>query len=68
MESKQNAANFPPLHLPSVEIADSGTVRLGDSGITGQFPPLRLSPVKVADSGKVRLGDSGITAQFPLKQ
>jgi len=31
---------FPPLVQPKPEIADRGTVRLGDSCITAGFPPL----------------------------
>jgi hypothetical protein len=32
---------FPPLRQPKPEIADRGTVRLGDSCITAAFPPHR---------------------------
>jgi hypothetical protein len=35
-----NAA-FPPLRQPKPEIADRGTVRLGDACITAEFPPRR---------------------------
>src|SRR6266446_6941039 len=35
-----NAA-FPPLRQPRPEIADRGTVRLGDANITAEFPPRR---------------------------
>ena len=35
-----NAA-FPPLRHPKPEIADRGTVRLGDANITAEFPPRR---------------------------
>jgi hypothetical protein len=32
---------FPPLRQPKPEIADRGTVRLGDANITAEFPPSR---------------------------
>ena len=32
---------FPPLRQPKTEIADRGTVRLGDACITAEFPPRR---------------------------
>ena len=32
---------FPPLRQPKPEIADRGTVRLGDACITAEFPPHR---------------------------
>ena len=67
MSSQQIAAYFPALRLPNSKIVDTGKIRLGDSGITGEFPPLRLPTAKIADPGKVRLGDSGITGNFPLK-
>ena len=35
------AAAFPPLRQPKPEIADRGTVRLGDANITAEFPPRR---------------------------
>ena len=57
------AAAFPPLRQTRPEIADRGTVRLGDSCITAVFPPLRQP--ETADRGTVRLGDSCITAAFP---
>ena len=53
---------FPPLVQPKPEIADRGTVRLGDSCITAAFPPL----CSQSDRGTVRLGDACITAAFPL--
>ena len=34
-------AEFPPLRQPRPEIADRGTVRLGDACITAEFPPYR---------------------------
>jgi hypothetical protein len=46
------------------KIADRGTVRLGDSCITGEFPPLRPSETETADRGTVHLGDANITAAF----
>jgi hypothetical protein len=58
-------AEFPPLRRPKPEIADRGTVRLGDSCITAVFPPLRRPKLEIADRGTVRLGDSCITAVFP---
>ena len=54
---------FPPLRQPKPEIADRGTVRLGDSCITAAFPP--LSQPETGERGTVRLGDPCITA-FPL--
>lgn len=53
------------VQLPTPEIADRGTVRLGSSGITGNFPPLRRPKPEIADRGAVRLGSSGIKANFP---
>jgi hypothetical protein len=35
------AAGFPPLRQTRPEIADRGTVRLGDACITAEFPPHR---------------------------
>jgi hypothetical protein len=35
------AAAFPPLRQPKPEIADRGTVRLGDANITAEFPSRR---------------------------
>ena len=32
--------DFPPLRQPKHEIADRGTVRLGDACITAELPPL----------------------------
>ena len=32
---------FPALRQPKPEIADRGTVRLGDANITAEFPPHR---------------------------
>jgi hypothetical protein len=32
---------FPSLRQPKPEIADRGTVRLGDANITAEFPPRR---------------------------
>jgi len=58
------AAAFPPLRQPKPEIADRGTVRLGDSCITAEFPPLRQSKTETADRGTVRLGGANITAEF----
>jgi hypothetical protein len=56
---------FPPLRQPKPEIADRGTVRLGESCITAAFPPLRQPKPEIADRGTVRLGESCITAEFP---
>ena len=57
---------FPPLRQPKPEIADRGTVRLGDSCITAAFPPLWQPKPETGDRGTVRLGDTFITAAFPL--
>jgi len=35
------AASFPTLRQPSPELADRGTVRLGDACITAELPPHR---------------------------
>ena len=35
------AAAFPALRQPKPEVADRGTVRLGDANITAEFPPRR---------------------------
>ena len=35
------ATGFPPLRQPRSEIADRGTMRLGDCCIAAEFPPLR---------------------------
>ena len=56
---------LPPLRQPRPEIADHGTVRLGDACITAEFPPLRRPWPEIADRGTVRLGDACITAEFP---
>jgi hypothetical protein len=50
---------------PKPEIADRGTVRLGDANIAAAFPPLRQPKPEIADRGTVRLGDANITAAFP---
>ena len=34
-------SGFPPLRQPKPEIADRGTVRLGESCVTAEFPPRR---------------------------
>jgi hypothetical protein len=62
------AAEFPPLRQPRPEIADHGTVRLGDGCITAEFPPLRQPRPEIADHGTVRLGDGCITAEFPPRR
>ena len=59
---------FPPLRQPKPEIADRGTVRLGDACITAEFPPLRQPKPEIADRGTVRLGDACITAEFPPRR
>jgi hypothetical protein len=61
-------AVFPPLRQPDPEIADRGTVRLGDSCITAVFPRLRQPEPEIADPGTVRLGDSCIAAAFPPRR
>ena len=35
------AADFSALRQPKPEVADRGTVRLGDANITAEFPPRR---------------------------
>ena len=66
MAPVRNTDRFPPLTLPNAATTDPGTVRLGDSAITGKFPPLRKPDQKTADPGAVRLGDSAIGGSFPL--
>jgi len=56
---------FPPMRQPKPEIADRGTVRLGDACIAADFPPMRQPKPEIADRGTVRLGDACIAAQFP---
>ena len=41
LPSISGTGTFPPLRQPKPEIADRGTVRLGDSCITAAFPPHR---------------------------
>jgi hypothetical protein len=62
------AAAFPPLRQPKPEIADRGTVRLGDANITAAFPALRRPKPEIADRGTVRLGDANITAELPSRR
>lgn len=62
--TKKTTAKFPPLRAPAAEIADPGTVRLGDSSISGRFPTLRAPNAEIADPGHVRFGDSSITGHF----
>ena len=56
---------FPRMRQPKPEIADRGTVRLGDACIAADFPPMRQPKPEIADRGTVRLGDACIAAQFP---
>ena len=56
------------LQPPTPEIADRGTVRLGDGIITGGFPTLRMPKPEIADRGTVRLGDGIITGGFPVSR
>jgi len=62
---KPNQKPMPPLSRPAPEIADRGTVRLGDSNVTAEFPPAARPAPEIADRGTVRLGDSNVTAEFP---
>ena len=39
--SGSTTTGFPALRQPKPEIADRGTVRLGDGCITAEFPPHR---------------------------
>ena len=59
---------FPPLRQSGPEIADRGTVRLGDSCITAEFPLLRQPRPEIADRGTVRLGETCITAEIPPRR
>ena len=38
MAATENFPKLPPLRLPFANVADPGTIRLRDTGITGQFP------------------------------
>ena len=38
MAATENFPKLPQLHLPFANVADPGTIRLGDSESTGQFP------------------------------
>jgi hypothetical protein len=38
LTSGSTTTRFPPLRQPRPEIADRGTVRLGDACITAEFP------------------------------
>lgn len=62
---KSSRKPMPPVTHPAPEIADRGTVRLGDSNVTAEFPPLAHPAPEIADRGTVRLGDSNVTAEFP---
>ena len=66
--SESKATGFPPLREPKPEIADRGTLRLGDACITAAFPPLRQPKPEIADRGTVRLGEACITAEFALRR
>ena len=41
LTSGSTTTNFPVLRSTQLEIADRGTVRLGDANITAEFPPRR---------------------------
>ncbi len=62
-----SSINFAPevLKVPTREIADRGTVRLGSGCITSEFPQLRRPQQETADRGTVRLGSGCITSEFP---
>ena len=55
----------PAPSLPSPEVADRGTVRLGSGNISATFPPLHLPSSEVADRGTVRLGTGSIGGRYP---
>jgi hypothetical protein len=57
---------MPPLKAPTPEIADRGTIRLGNGSITAEFPPLRRPGPEITDRGTIRLGNGSITAEFPM--
>ena len=48
-----------------LNIADPGTLRLGDAEISGIFPPLYRPAHIVADPGTLRLGDAEVSAKLP---
>jgi hypothetical protein len=56
---------MPAASHPAPEIADRGTVRLGDANVTAEFPPFARPAPEIADRGIVRLGDANVTAEFP---
>ena len=69
LTSRSTTTHSPALLCqPKPEIADRGTVRLGDGCITAEFPPLRQPRPEIADRGTVRLGDGCITAEFPSRR
>jgi hypothetical protein len=61
---KSSEKPMPPVKRPAPEIADHGTVRLGDANVTAEFPPLARPAPEIADRGTVRLGDANVTAEF----
>lgn len=64
MASKKQIPHVPSLRFPSVEVAEIGSTRAGDTGITANFPPLRRPDPKTGEAGTVRVGDTGISAIF----
>jgi hypothetical protein len=60
-----NERRAPAPRLPTTEIIDRGTVRLGSGNISASLPVLKLPTKEIADRGTVRLGSGNISASFP---
>jgi hypothetical protein len=48
-----------------LNIADPGTLRLGDAEVSATFPPLCRPDHIIVDPGTLRLGDAEVSAQLP---
>jgi len=59
-----NEWKVPAPRLPTTEIVDRGTVRLGSGNISASLPELKLPTREIADRGTVRLGSGNISASF----
>ncbi|HVH80027.1 MAG TPA: hypothetical protein VM782_11595 [Stellaceae bacterium] len=57
--------NMPSLRLPTREIVDRGTIRLGSSNVSGAMPELKLPRPETVDRGTIRLGSSNVSAVMP---
>ena len=65
MTMTRTSQKNPAPSLPSSEVADRGTVRLGSGNISATFPPLRLPSSEVADRGAVPLGSGSVGGRYP---